>query len=159
MFTVAPHYQIMEQLDLKDLSRNLHVMCLISYFFRLYLIHHTYIETYDVTGWKILSVNLNISIIIWLVPIIHGCYMFHGYVHGQNHRKVHMSWVVGKRHNCSPPAWWAGGNQKMNLVQWGKKKRKPDPKWKHTIRSNPLCNLCKKPCPKYGLLLIKLLRN
>ena len=33
MFTVAPYYQIMAQLDLKDSSRNLHAICVISYFF------------------------------------------------------------------------------------------------------------------------------
>ena len=32
MFTVAPHYQIMEQLGLKDLSRKLVTICTISYF-------------------------------------------------------------------------------------------------------------------------------
>ena len=32
MFTVAPHYQIMVQLGLKDLSRKLVVICAISYF-------------------------------------------------------------------------------------------------------------------------------
>ncbi len=32
MFTVAPHCQIMRQLGLKDLSRNLHVICVIGFF-------------------------------------------------------------------------------------------------------------------------------
>ena len=33
MFTVAPHCQIMAQLDLKDSSRNLHANYVINYFF------------------------------------------------------------------------------------------------------------------------------
>ena len=32
MFTVAPHCQIMTQLDLKDLSRNLHAIHVIVFF-------------------------------------------------------------------------------------------------------------------------------
>ena len=32
MFIVAPHYQIMEQLDLKDPSPKLVAICVISYF-------------------------------------------------------------------------------------------------------------------------------
>jgi hypothetical protein len=32
MFTVAPYYQIMEQLGLKDSSRKLVAICAISYF-------------------------------------------------------------------------------------------------------------------------------
>ena len=31
-FSVASYYQIMAQLDLKDSSRNLHVICVISFF-------------------------------------------------------------------------------------------------------------------------------
>jgi hypothetical protein len=50
MFTVAPHCQIMEQLGLKDSSRNLHAICVISYFFRLYLILHACVQTFNVTG-------------------------------------------------------------------------------------------------------------
>ena len=48
MFIVAPHCQIMEQLGLKDSSRNLHTICVIS-FFRLYLILHVCVQTFDVT--------------------------------------------------------------------------------------------------------------
>ena len=33
MFTEAQHYQIMAQLGLKDSSRNLHTICVISFFF------------------------------------------------------------------------------------------------------------------------------
>ena len=47
MFTVAPHYQIMVQLGLKDLSRNLHVNCTISFLFCLYLIFHVYVQIFD----------------------------------------------------------------------------------------------------------------
>ncbi len=43
MFTVAPYYQIMAQLGLKDLSRNLHVIFVISFF--LYLILHACVQT------------------------------------------------------------------------------------------------------------------
>ena len=32
MFTVAQHYQIMVQLGLKDLSHNLHAICVIVFF-------------------------------------------------------------------------------------------------------------------------------
>ena len=31
MFTVAPHYQIMAQLGLKDSARDLHAICVISF--------------------------------------------------------------------------------------------------------------------------------
>ena len=50
MFTVAPHYQIMEQLDLKDSSRNLYAIYIISYFFRLYIILHACVQIFDMTG-------------------------------------------------------------------------------------------------------------
>ncbi len=59
MFTVAPYCQIMAQLGLKDLSRNLHAICVIGYFFRLYLILNACVQTFNVTGCKILSVDLN----------------------------------------------------------------------------------------------------
>ena len=49
MFTVAPHYQIMEQLGLKDSSRKLVAICAISYFFSLYLILHAGVQTFDLT--------------------------------------------------------------------------------------------------------------
>ncbi len=55
MFTVAPHCQIMEQLGLKDSSRNLHVICIISYFFHLYLILHICVQTFDVIGGTVTS--------------------------------------------------------------------------------------------------------
>ncbi len=48
MFTVAPHCQLMKQLGLKDSSRNLHAICVISFF--LYLILHACAQTFDVTG-------------------------------------------------------------------------------------------------------------
>ena len=66
MFTVAPHYQIMEQLGLKDLSRKLVTMCAISYFLSLYLILHVGIQTFDVTGCKNLRWDLN-------MPCINEC--------------------------------------------------------------------------------------
>jgi hypothetical protein len=59
MFTVAPHYQIMEQLGLKDSSRKLVAICAISYFLSLYLILHAGVQTFDVTGCKILGWDLN----------------------------------------------------------------------------------------------------
>ena len=43
MFIVAPHYQIMAPSDLKDLSCNLQIICVIC-FFRLYLIHYALVE-------------------------------------------------------------------------------------------------------------------
>ena len=49
MFTVATHCQIMEQLGLKDSSRNLYAICVIS-FFHLYLILYECVQTFDVTG-------------------------------------------------------------------------------------------------------------
>ena len=59
MFTVAPYYQIMEQLGLKDSSRKVVAICAISYFFSLYLIFHVDVQTFDVTGWKIWEWDLN----------------------------------------------------------------------------------------------------
>jgi predicted RNA-binding protein len=59
MFTVAPHCLIMEQLDLKDLSRKLVAICAISYFFSLYLILYIGVQTFDVTWCKILEIDLN----------------------------------------------------------------------------------------------------
>ncbi len=50
MFTITPHCQTMEQLGLKDSSRNLHAICVISYFFRLYLVLHTCVQTFDMIG-------------------------------------------------------------------------------------------------------------
>lgn len=62
MFIVAPHFQIMEQLGSKDSSRNLVAICANSYFFKLYLILHVIIQTFDVTGCIMLSdVLLEIS--------------------------------------------------------------------------------------------------
>ena len=54
MFTVAPHYQIMEQLGLKDSSRKV-----VAIIFSLYLILHADVQTFDVTGCKILWLDLN----------------------------------------------------------------------------------------------------
>ena len=59
MFTVAPYYQIITQLGLKDSSRNLHAICVVSYFFRLYLILYICVQTFDVTGFKILLGDLD----------------------------------------------------------------------------------------------------
>ena len=42
MFNVAPHCQIIKQLGLKDSSRSLHAICLIS--FCLYLILYVYVQ-------------------------------------------------------------------------------------------------------------------
>ena len=55
MFTVAPHCQIMEQLDLEDSSRKLVAICPISFVFSLYLILYAFFQTFDVTEWKILG--------------------------------------------------------------------------------------------------------
>ena len=46
MFIIAPYCQIMTQLDLKDSSRNLHIICVIV-FFSLHLILNTCVETFD----------------------------------------------------------------------------------------------------------------
>jgi hypothetical protein len=54
MFTVAPHCQIIEQLGLKNSSHNLHAICVISYFFHLYLINHACVRAFNVIGRKIL---------------------------------------------------------------------------------------------------------
>lgn len=62
MFIVAPYFQIMEQLGSKDSSRNLVAICANSYFFKLYLILHVIIQTFNVTGSIMLSdVLLEIS--------------------------------------------------------------------------------------------------
>jgi hypothetical protein len=42
MFTVASHCQIMEQLGLKDSSRNLHTICVISFSFYIYTFNTLY---------------------------------------------------------------------------------------------------------------------
>ena len=44
------HYSIMEQLGLKDSSRDLQVNCAISYLFYLYLMFHAYAAKFDVMG-------------------------------------------------------------------------------------------------------------
>ena len=69
MFTVAPHCQIMAQLALKDSSRNLHAICVISYFFHLYLILYACVQTFNVTGFnvtgcKILQVDLSMAVVM-----------------------------------------------------------------------------------------------
>ncbi len=56
MFTIAPHYQIMTQLGLKDLSRNFLANYVIGFFF-LHLILHACVQTFDVTARKILFGN------------------------------------------------------------------------------------------------------
>jgi hypothetical protein len=38
----------MEQLGLKDSSRNLHAICVINYFF-VYIYYSIYVQTFDVT--------------------------------------------------------------------------------------------------------------
>ena len=48
-FLFDKHYQIMEQLGLKNSSRNLQVNCAISYLFYLYLMFHTCDVRFDVT--------------------------------------------------------------------------------------------------------------
>jgi hypothetical protein len=50
MFIVAPHYQIIAQLGLKDSSRNLYVICVIVFF--LHLILYTCVQIFDVIAWK-----------------------------------------------------------------------------------------------------------
>ena len=50
MFTIAPHYQIMAQLDLKDSSRYLHANCLIDFF--SYLILHICLQIFNVMDKK-----------------------------------------------------------------------------------------------------------
>ena len=62
MFTVASHYQIMEQLGLKYSSHKLVTICAISYFLSLYLILNAGVWTFDVTGWKILGWDLNMAL-------------------------------------------------------------------------------------------------
>ncbi len=53
-FTVAPYYQIMAQLDLKDSSRNFTRKLCNGFFYRPHLILHAYIQTFDVMGEKFL---------------------------------------------------------------------------------------------------------
>ena len=50
MFTVAPLYQIMDSLGLKDSPRKLVASCAISFVISPYLILHAYVQTFDVTG-------------------------------------------------------------------------------------------------------------
>jgi len=47
-FLFDKHYPIMEQLGLKDLSRDLQVNYAISYLFYLYLMFHAYVARFDV---------------------------------------------------------------------------------------------------------------
>ena len=49
----------MEQLGLKDSSRKLVTICVISYYFSLYLILYTDMQTFDVIGCKIFTWKLN----------------------------------------------------------------------------------------------------
>jgi hypothetical protein len=57
------HYPIMEQLGLKDSSRDLQVQCAISYIFYLYLMFHACAARFDVMGnlvkFEFLGVYLN----------------------------------------------------------------------------------------------------
>jgi len=50
LFLFDKHYPIMEQLGLKDLSRDLQVNCAISYIFYLYLMFHACAARFDVMG-------------------------------------------------------------------------------------------------------------
>ena len=50
LFLFDKHYPIMEQLGLKDSSRDLQVNCVISYLFYLYLMFHACAARFDVTG-------------------------------------------------------------------------------------------------------------
>ena len=56
MFTVAPHCQIMAQLDSKDSSHNLYANCAID-FFRLHFMLHTCVQIFNMTEEKIRSLN------------------------------------------------------------------------------------------------------
>jgi hypothetical protein len=49
-FLFDKHYLIMEQLGLKDLSRDLQVNCAISYLIYLYLMFHACAAIFDVIG-------------------------------------------------------------------------------------------------------------
>jgi len=50
LFLFDKHYPIIEQLGLKDSSRDLQVNCVISYLFYLCLMFHTYVTRFDVMG-------------------------------------------------------------------------------------------------------------
>ena len=50
MCAVALYYQIMDYLGLKDSSCKLVTSCAISFVISLYLILHTCVQTFDVTG-------------------------------------------------------------------------------------------------------------
>ena len=58
--TVAPYYQIVAQLDLKDSSHNLHAICVII--FSLHLILYVCVQTFDVTACKFLFWELNTAL-------------------------------------------------------------------------------------------------
>ena len=49
-FLFDKYYLILEQLGLKDSSRDLQVNCTISYLFYLYLMFHAYAARFDVMG-------------------------------------------------------------------------------------------------------------
>ncbi len=51
----------MEQLGLKDSSRKLVAICIISYFLSLFLILYTGVQTFDVTRRKILGSKQTLS--------------------------------------------------------------------------------------------------
>ena len=53
MFTVASHYQIMDQLGLKNSSRKLVVNYVISFVISLYLILNACVQTSDETSTKV----------------------------------------------------------------------------------------------------------
>ena len=58
MFTVAPHCQIMKQLDLKDSSRKLVAIYAINYFFSLYLILHPF---HNVSHSSISHIHIDVN--------------------------------------------------------------------------------------------------
>jgi hypothetical protein len=59
MCTVALYCQIMDWLGLKDSSRKVLAIYVISYFFSLYLILHACVQTFDVIERKVLTWKLN----------------------------------------------------------------------------------------------------
>ena len=61
MFTVAPHCQIMAQLDSKGSSRNLHANCVIGFLFYSHLILYVCVQTFDVIFFFKFFLNLNKS--------------------------------------------------------------------------------------------------
>ena len=75
LFLFDKHYPIMEQLGLKDSSRDLQVNCAISYLFYLHLMFYACAARFDVMGnlvkfWVYLNKALVVScpwFAIWLI--------------------------------------------------------------------------------------------